>query len=91
MKTREKIFAVGLLMLFASLNINAQEVEKRICSDKYSVTIEEAMVQDGAVILDMGRSRWKDSCSVCGGQRLADGWRACGMQVRHHAGGAREV
>jgi|GEM_PF-774864 len=53
MKTREKIFAVGLLMLFASLNINAQEVEKRICSDKYSVTIEEAMVQDGAVILDM--------------------------------------
>jgi outer membrane protein OmpA-like peptidoglycan-associated protein len=53
MKTREKIFAIGFLMLFASLNINAQEVVKKICSDKYTVTVEEAMIEDGAVILDM--------------------------------------
>ncbi|MCI2082816.1 MAG: hypothetical protein LKJ93_06510, partial [Bacteroidales bacterium] len=53
MKTREKIFAAVLLMLFASVNINAQEIKKQVANETFSVTIEEVMFEDDALVIDM--------------------------------------
>ena len=53
MKTSGKIFAAVLMMLFASISINAQEIEKKVADGKFAVTVEEVMVEDDALVLDL--------------------------------------